>query len=101
MDKTSFQGRLLHIIPAVDHKGKFEGEEEKRTLKDEKSSRRKATAGREFNWSMLYSNSYAVVSSIAGRMGIAKADILNPESDNAAVKLALAETRYPRDEAIP
>ncbi|KAG2337556.1 RNA-binding domain-containing protein [Suillus weaverae] len=95
LDKTTFQGRLLHIIPAVDRKGKFEvleGEGKKQTLKDEKSSRRKATAGREFNWSMLYMNSDAVASSIADRMGIAKADILNPESDNAAVKLALAET---------
>lgn len=34
----------------------------------------------------------AVVSSIADRMNISKADILNPESDNTAVKLALAET---------
>ncbi|OJA09439.1 hypothetical protein AZE42_02619 [Rhizopogon vesiculosus] len=34
----------------------------------------------------------AVASSIADRMGIAKVDILNPESDNATVKLALAET---------
>jgi len=33
-----------------------------------------------------------VVSSVADRMNISKADILNPESDNAAVKLALAET---------
>ncbi|KAG1861131.1 hypothetical protein DFJ58DRAFT_777779 [Suillus subalutaceus] len=88
LDKTSFQGRLLHIIPAVDRKGKFEVVEGE----DERSSRRKATAGREFNWSMLYMNSDAVASSIADRMGIAKADILNPESDNAAVKLALAET---------
>jgi multiple RNA-binding domain-containing protein 1 len=32
------------------------------------------------------------VSSIADRMNITKSDILNPESDNAAVKLALAET---------
>lgn len=95
LDKTSFQGRLLHIIPAVDRKGKFEvveGEGKKQSLKDERSSRRKATAGQEFNWSMLYMNSDAVASSVADRMGIAKADILNPESDNAAVKLALAET---------
>ncbi|KAG1767362.1 hypothetical protein EV702DRAFT_1203736 [Suillus placidus] len=95
LDKTTFQGRLLHIIPAVDRKGRFEvleGEGKKQTLKDEKSSRRKSMAGREFNWSMLYMNSDAVASSIADRMGIAKADILNPESDNAAVKLALAET---------
>lgn len=34
----------------------------------------------------------AVVSSIADRMNVSKSDILNPESDNAAVKLALAET---------
>lgn len=33
-----------------------------------------------------------MVSSIADRMSISKSDILNPESDNAAVKLALAET---------
>ncbi|KAG0699594.1 hypothetical protein DFH29DRAFT_935916 [Suillus ampliporus] len=95
LDKKSFQGRLLHIIPAVDRKGKFEvveAEGKKQSLKEERGSRRKATAGREFNWSMLYMNSDAVASSIADRMGIAKADILNPESDNAAVKLALAET---------
>lgn len=40
----------------------------------------------------VLSQSDAVVSSIADRMNISKADILNPESDNAAVKLALAET---------
>lgn len=33
-----------------------------------------------------------MASSVADRMNISKADILNPESDNAAVKLALAET---------
>ena len=33
-----------------------------------------------------------MVSSVADRMKISKADILNPESENAAVKLALAET---------
>lgn len=34
----------------------------------------------------------AVASSVAYRMKISKADILNPDSDDAAVKLALAET---------
>ena len=33
-----------------------------------------------------------MVSSVADRMKISKSDILNPESENAAVKLALAET---------
>ncbi|OSX56663.1 hypothetical protein POSPLADRAFT_1175052 [Postia placenta MAD-698-R-SB12] len=92
LDKTSFQGRLLHILPAVDRKTKAEPENGKRSVKDEREAKRKAGAGREFNWAMLYMNSDAVASSIADRMSISKADILNPDSGNAAVKLALAET---------
>ncbi|KAH9476672.1 Multiple RNA-binding domain-containing protein 1 [Psilocybe cubensis] len=96
LDKRSFQGRLLHILAAVDRKGKpevQEGEGHKKSLKEEKNQKRKAMAGQEFNWSMLYMNSDAVASSIAARMNIDKSEILNPESgDNAAVKLALAET---------
>ncbi|THH23232.1 hypothetical protein EUX98_g7946 [Antrodiella citrinella] len=94
LDKKSFQGRLLHILPAVDRRGKPElvDANGKRSLKEEKNVKRKGTAGKEFNWAMLYMNSDAVVSSVADRMNVSKADILNPESDNAAVKLALAET---------
>ncbi|TCD61352.1 Multiple RNA-binding domain-containing protein 1 [Steccherinum ochraceum] len=94
LDKKSFQGRLLHILPAVDRRGKPEvvDADGKKTLKDERDAKRKGTAGKEFNWAMLYMNSDAVVSSIADRMNVSKADILNSESDNAAVKLALAET---------
>lgn len=40
----------------------------------------------------LFAQSDAVVSSVADRMKMSKADILNPDSDDAAVKLALAET---------
>ncbi|KAJ3567263.1 hypothetical protein NP233_g6476 [Leucocoprinus birnbaumii] len=96
LDKKSFQGRLLHILPAQDRQNTYqveEGEGRKKTVKGERDAKRKAIAGKEFNWSMLYMNSDAVASSIADRMNINKADILNPENgDNAAVKLALAET---------
>ncbi|KAJ7228150.1 hypothetical protein GGX14DRAFT_538560 [Mycena pura] len=96
LDRKSFQGRLIHILAAVDRKPKFEvveGEGRKNTVKGERQAQRKAAAGKEFNWSMLYMNSDAVASSIADRMQISKSEILNPEgSDNAAVKLALAET---------
>ncbi|KIY71698.1 RNA-binding domain-containing protein [Cylindrobasidium torrendii FP15055 ss-10] len=96
LDRRSFQGRLLHILPAVDRKGAISAEGEdgkKRSLKSERAAKRKSTAGQTFNWSMLYMNSDAVASSIADRMNVAKSDILNPEdSGNAAVKLALAET---------
>ena len=59
LDKKSFQGRLLHILAAVDRKAKFEvleGDGKKRSVKDEKNAKRKAMAGKEFNWSMLYMN---------------------------------------------
>lgn len=94
LDKKSFQGRLLHVLPAVDRKGKVTTEEvgKKKSLKEEREAKKKAAAGKDFNWGMLYMNSDAVVSSIADRMNISKSEILNPESDNAAVKLALAET---------
>ncbi|KAA1466873.1 hypothetical protein DENSPDRAFT_831780 [Dentipellis sp. KUC8613] len=95
LDKKSFQGRLLHILGAVDRKGNVAVEEvnnKKKTLKDERNDKRKSMAGKEFNWSMLYMNSDAVLSSVADRMNVSKADILDPESSNAAVKLALAET---------
>lgn len=111
LDQKAFQGRLLHILGAVDRKGKFHVEDvpgQKRTVKEEQNDKRKSMAHKEFNWSMLYMNvsndfvrfhflilaqSDAVASSIADRMNISKSDILNPESsDSAAVKLALAET---------
>ena len=33
-----------------------ESEGKKKTLKDERNEKKKATAGRDFNWSMLYMN---------------------------------------------
>jgi multiple RNA-binding domain-containing protein 1 len=59
LDGKSFQGRLLHILAAVDRKSKSvveDGEGKKKTLKAEKFQKQKAAAGKEFNWSMLYMN---------------------------------------------
>ena len=58
LDKTSFQGRLLHILPAVDRKGKTDVDDggRKKSLKEEREAKRKSGAGREFNWAVLYMN---------------------------------------------
>lgn len=57
LDKKSFQGRLLHILPAVDRKGKTSDQSGKpKTVKEDKEAKRKATAGKAFNWAMLYMN---------------------------------------------
>jgi multiple RNA-binding domain-containing protein 1 len=59
LDKKSFQGRLLHILPAQDRHNANqveEGEGNKKTVKGERDVKRKANAGKAFNWSMLYMN---------------------------------------------
>ena len=57
LDKTPFQGRLLHILPAVERqKPHVESEEGKLSIKSVKDKKRKDTANKEFNWGMLYMN---------------------------------------------
>ena len=58
MDKKPFQGRLLHILGAVNRKGdtQTEAAEVKKTVKGERDAKRKTGAGKEFNWGMLYMN---------------------------------------------
>ncbi|KAF9235008.1 hypothetical protein BU15DRAFT_89749 [Melanogaster broomeanus] len=92
LDKKSFQGRdKIDVEEAGD---------KKRSIKDERNAKRKATASREFNWSMLYMNSDAVVSSIADRLSISKADILNPESDNAATHVVQETKSYLESQGV-
>ena len=58
LDKQSFQGRLLHILPAVDRRGAVSVEDAKgkKSLKDDRLTKRKTMAGKDFNWGMLYMN---------------------------------------------
>ncbi|GAB5591932.1 Multiple RNA-binding domain-containing protein 1 [Umbelopsis nana] len=99
LDQQFFQGRLLHILPA---KEKPQAKEESDTgpngaklssIKKQKDSQRKAQAGSDFNWNSLFMSGDAIAASIADRLGVSKADVLNPEADNQAVRLALAETQ--------
>ena len=59
MDGTSFQGRLIHILPATDRQGQRQMDDtdlKKRTLKGDRAQKRKETSGKDFNWAVLYMN---------------------------------------------
>ena len=59
LDGKSFQGRLLHVLPAVDRKPKFsveEGTGRKKGVKEIRDAEKKKMAGKGFNWGMLYMN---------------------------------------------
>lgn len=93
-DGAIFQGRLLHVLPAVDLAPKPLASS---TLKQKRWEAKKAMAGKDFQWGMLYMNSDAVASSISDRFDVPKSVLLGTDDDGTgaspAVRLALAETR--------
>lgn len=95
LDGKAFQGRLLHIMPALMKKqtGLDEFAISKLPLKRQQHIKRKAEAASStFNWNSLYMSADAVMSSMSARLGVSKSELLDPTSSNAAVKQALAET---------
>lgn len=94
-DGIPFQGRLLHIVPAAAKReqGLDEFAISQLPLKKQNAIRKKAAAASStFNWNSLYMSQDAVNDSIADRLGISKAELLDPTSADAAVKQALGET---------
>ncbi|KAJ8141197.1 hypothetical protein OY671_005627 [Metschnikowia pulcherrima] len=94
MDKQIFQGRLLHIL-AADAKKDHKLDEfalKNLPLKKQRELKKKASAAKaQFNWNSLYMNSDAVLDSVAAKMGISKAQLIDPQNSSSAVKQALAE----------
>ena len=94
-DGQIFQGRLIHIIPAQakrDTKLDDFALSKLPLKKQEQIKRRRNAASTTFNWNALYMNADAVMSSVADRLGLAKSEVLDPTSSDAAVKQAHAET---------
>ncbi|GAA5943082.1 RNA-binding ribosome biosynthesis protein MRD1 [Sporobolomyces koalae] len=93
LDGRTFQGRLLHILPAIGRLAKPDrSSTHPSSLKAERLEARKQTGGKAFSWGTLYLNSNAALSAVADRLGIAKSALLDPSSSgDPAVKVALAE----------
>ncbi|VUC38273.1 unnamed protein product [Clonostachys rosea] len=95
MDGSTFQGRLIHIIPADAKRdaGLNEWEISKLPLKKQNMIRKKAEASSStFNWNSLFMSQDAVNASVANRLGVSKSELLDPTSADAGVKQAIAET---------
>ena len=100
IDGKSFQGRLLHLLPA---KAKVEQEPEDgedgeggKNFKKNKELKQKKTAGSSHNWNSLFLGGSAVADVLAEQYGVDKADVVLGNSKGgktAAVNLALGETQ--------
>lgn len=94
LDKQIFQGRLLHILPADAKKSHKLDEFDLKNLplKKQRELKRKANSAQQtFSWNSLYMNQDAVLSSVADKLGMKKADLIDAENSSSAVKQALAE----------
>ncbi|KAF6820728.1 Multiple RNA-binding domain-containing protein 1 [Colletotrichum sojae] len=94
-DGQTFQGRLLHVLPAAEKRdaGLDEFSLSKLPLKKQNLIRKKAEAASStFNWNSLYMSQDAVNASVASRLGVSKSELLDPTSADAGVKQAIAET---------
>lgn len=90
-----YQGRLLHVMPANAKRDEVADEYaiSKLPLKQQQQVRRKAeAAASEFRWNTLFMNADAVMASTASKLGVSKAEIIDPTSSSAAVRQAHAET---------
>ena len=102
IDGSIFQGRLIHLLPAkrapqldstmggVGRTG--EGEEEKKdSFKTEREAERKADAGNTKAWNSLFMRQDTVAAAIAAHYGVTKAELLESDADDLAVRMALGE----------
>ncbi|KAK1576364.1 hypothetical protein Q3G72_013264 [Acer saccharum] len=105
VDNSTFQGRLLHVMPAR-HKNPLQKQETgiftsqgSKTLKQRREEERKAAeaSGDTKAWNSLFMRSDTVVENIARKHGVSKSDLLDREADDLAVRMALGETQVIAD----
>lgn len=98
LDHSIFQGRLLHVLEANQ---KISPDKERinphhvKNFKERREEERKTSeaSGNTKAWNTFFMRPDTVVENIARKFGVSKRDILDPESDDIAVRMALGETQ--------
>lgn len=92
LDKTFFQGRIIKVEPAESKpQPKILQIDDSSTYKEKLLAKKKSQAGNSINWNTLFMKTDTVVENISKQMGVKKSEILDRESDNMAVRVALGE----------
>lgn len=101
LDKSIFQGRLLHVMPSKQPPPAPEKLTTKgpaaaglNTFKQKREDQKKAseTSGDTRAWNSLFMHPDTIAENVARKYGVSKSDLLNPEADDLAVRMALGET---------
>ncbi|KAL6499990.1 hypothetical protein OROGR_027900 [Orobanche gracilis] len=106
LDNFSFEGRLLHVMPAIQRPSNKEEirnnvskVQSSKTLKQRREEERKAAeaSGDTRAWNSLFMRPDTVVENISRKYGVSKSDLLDREADDLAVRIALGETQVITD----
>lgn len=94
LDGSSFQGRLLHLIPGKSKNDDENPDTEGLSFKEKKELKQKQSAGSSHNWNSLFMGADAVANMLAQNYQTTKENILDTAGggSSAAVRLALGET---------
>ncbi|BBN20258.1 multiple RNA-binding domain-containing protein 1 [Marchantia polymorpha subsp. ruderalis] len=99
LDKSIFQGRLLHLIPAKrpppapEPKLIGSGPGSTKYKQEREAQRKAAEAGGDTRaWNMLFMRPDTVAENVAQKYGMTKSEFLDPEAGDLAVRMALGET---------
>ena len=94
LDRSTFQGRSLHLLPAKSDPVPNDDDASKPSnFKAMKESQSKLKANLPFNWNSLFMGHDTVANALADTMSITKESILDPfTKTSAAVRLALGES---------
>lgn len=99
LDNDFFQGRLLHVLPSKPRvtfdKQVDETSNLSKTFKQKKEEARKASeaGGNTKAWNSLFMRQDTILENTVRVYGVSKSELLDRESDDPAVRLALAETK--------
>lgn len=98
LDKTIFQGRIMHITIAKTKETKIKpieldmNQSGKSDFKKQKQDKLRGDFANETNWNYLFMNQNAVIESISKKLNIPKSEIMSRDNANLAVQVAAMET---------
>jgi len=94
-----FQGRLLHMTPARSRPpaeapagAAAAGGSRKSAYKQRLAEKKKAEAGMQHTWNLLYVSASAAADAASAELGLSKGELFGKEAQGAAVTAALTET---------
>lgn len=95
LDKTKFQGRLIHILPGESKPEQYSHFNNLSVFKQKKEADLKDARKNASTWNTLFLGANAVADAMSGKLNVKKSDLIADVNtkDSIAVRMALGETQ--------